>query len=350
MWEFLGMARKTRFNSDTFRVPPAPEPTSPVSLPSSPVPTSRQFVETQRGGALDDRQADAGAADRGAPGPGLVVKRISAHRKDRRSIELDIGQRDIRIARRIDTSQTEHRGGGRRNSISGFTRASCRRLLFTARNFPGLAVMVTLTYPSEFPADGRLVKDHWRRMRQWFVRNGCPVGLWFLEFQQRGAPHFHVFMPTRVEAMKVARAWYRIVGSGDERHLWAGTRTEALRRPHAAGTYAAKYAAKADQKEVPEDYENVGRFWGTWGSPEIAERICLPHAEGSRIVRVLRLAYQKQRAEWQYARRFKDKGRAGFTAWEISRKTARFLALHLPSESLRPLSAILAGLTIDTGR
>jgi hypothetical protein len=29
--------------------------------------------------------------------------------------------------------------------------------------------------------------------------------------------------------------------------------------------YASKYAAKAEQKEVPENYENVGRFWGVTG-------------------------------------------------------------------------------------
>lgn len=342
MWEFLGMARKNRLISSTLRVPLAPEPTSPVSLPSSRSSSFRQFVETPNGGALNDRQADAVAAGRDAPSAGLVSKRISAQRSDPRSIELDIGSRDIRIARRIDTARIEHKGGGRRQSISGFTSASARRLLFTARNFPGLTTMLTLTYPREFPMDGRRIKDHWRRMRQWLVRNGCPVGLWFLEFQDRGAPHFHIFMPTRVHKDKAAEAWYRIVGSGDVRHLWAGTRVESLRVRHAAGAYAAKYASKARQKEVPADFENVGRFWGTWGRAEVAAKVVLPHSEGSRIVRVLRLAYRKERAEWQRARKFKDRGRAGFTAWEVSRKTARFLALHLSADSLRPLSEILA--------
>lgn len=43
---------------------------------------------------------------------------------------------------------------------------------------------------------------------------------------------------------------------------------------------------------------------------------------------------------------FQGQGRADFTAWEISRKTARFLALYLPEESLRPLSEILASLPL----
>lgn len=314
-----------------------------------PVSAGGPSVASRSRGGMPGASSATGRARRfssRAGGAGLVVKRISAQRSDPRSVELDIGCRDIRISRRIDTARVERKGGGRRQAISSFTRASARRLLFTARNFPSLAVMLTLTYPREFPADGRLVKNHWRRMRQWLVRQGCPVGLWFLEFQNRGAPHFHVFIPSHVDKVKVAEAWFRIVGSGDERHLLAGTRVERLRMPHAAGSYAAKYAAKSAQKEVPENYENVGRFWGTWGSPEIAEKIVLPHGDGARIVRVLRLAYRKERQGWRFARKFKDKGRAGFTAWEISRMTARFLAIHLPESPLRPLSEILADLAL----
>jgi hypothetical protein len=64
----------------------------------------------------------------------------------------------------------------------------------------------------------------------------------------------------------VAATWYRIVDSEDERHLRAGTRIERLQSGR-AGTisYASKYAAKAEQKIVPPEYENVGRFWGISG-------------------------------------------------------------------------------------
>jgi hypothetical protein len=92
------------------------------------------------------------------------------------------------------------RGGGVRGEISEFSKAPARRLLLAARNFDGLRVMITLTYPSEFPADGRIVKDHWKRMRQWLTRNGVSSGLWFLEFQERGAPHFHIFTRDPVDS------------------------------------------------------------------------------------------------------------------------------------------------------
>ena len=60
---------------------------------------------------------------------------------------------------------------------------------------------------------------------------------------------------------RIAAAWYRIVDSGDERHLQAGTSCERIRKPDGAARYAVKYAYKMRQKKVPLEYRNVGRFW-----------------------------------------------------------------------------------------
>lgn len=257
-------------------------------------------------------------AERAAPGAaGLVSNHISAHRADRRLVRLEVGMRDVRIHRSMPYSEANSRpGGGRRGKISRFSAASARRLLFCARNFPGLTVMVTLTYPREYPVDGRAVMDHWRRMRQWFARQGNPAGLWFKEFQLRGAPHFHVFLPNRVDKSAVALAWYSIVGSDDFRHLQAGTRTEALRNPEAIGAYAAKYAAKRLQKEVPDGCTDVGRFWGTWGKPAITTDSVLRGRDAVDVIRMVRRGYQAKRKTWKCRRRFRDNGRSGFTGWD----------------------------------
>jgi hypothetical protein len=37
---------------------------------------------------------------------------------------------------------------------------------------------------------------------------------------------------------------------------------ELIKTEGGARRYVTKYAAKAIQKEVPKDYQNVGRFWG----------------------------------------------------------------------------------------
>ena len=267
-------------------------------------------TESEHIGADAQRRADARRS-------GLVISRISAQ-KPRREITLEVGQRDIRIRRSYSLTGKPRIGGGIRSCVTAFTNASKRRLMFTARNFPGLEIMLTLTYPADFPLDGHLVKNHWKRFRQWMVRNGAITGLWVLEFQKRGAPHFHIFLRESLDKQAVANAWYRIVNSGDPKHLLAGTRIEQFRYPPALGSYVMKYASKMEQKDVPAEFENVGRFWGVWGKPEIATEIHLPQSIGKHLVRLIRRAHIKKRKEWKYSRRFRDNGRSGFVAWDTS--------------------------------
>jgi hypothetical protein len=132
--------------------------------------------------------------------------------------------------------------------------------------------MVTLTYPAVYPCDGRRVKKHLHAFLIWLKYDTRGTGyLWFLEFQKRGAPHIHIlldfpFPSVRGDAaalrFRVSASWYRIVDSGDRRHLAAGTRVERIRKAEGGARYATKYAFKCEQKQVPEPYQNVGRFWG----------------------------------------------------------------------------------------
>lgn len=158
-------------------------------------------------------------------------------------------------------------GRGERREITMLSKDSLRRLCFVAHNTAvTFECMVTLTYPKEFESDGQRVKRHLQRWLQWAQREqGVNGYLWALEFQRRHAPHFHVFTvggDILKHKQEVSSKWFAIVDSGDEKHLLAGTRTERLRCPDAAGRYAAKYASKPHQKAVPRDYRNVGRFWG----------------------------------------------------------------------------------------
>jgi hypothetical protein len=223
-----------------------------------------------------------------------------------------------------------------RQAVQGFSEDSRRRMLFTFRNVVGLRVLVTLTYPREFPADGRLVKQHWDNMRRWLTRRGV-AGAWFMEFQARGAPHFHCFLTGEVPKQEVAAAWFRIVGSGDDRHLRAGTRVEALRELHAAGAYAAKYLKKQEQKDVPDGFSSVGRFWGLFGGLSVQplaevnsqERIDTSTGEvlpGLAVpaARVMRgLVNARRRAAGRP--KFKDSGRQGFTGYDCGPAMLRYL-------------------------
>jgi hypothetical protein len=169
-------------------------------------------------------------------------------------------------------------------------------------------------------------------MRTWLVREGIK-GCWFLEFQKRGAPHFHVFLNGRVDKMRVAQRWYEIVGSEDLNHRLAGTRIELLREQHAASAYAAKYASKVEQKEPPEGFTDVGRFWGTFGDLDVSpvevheympqekfvdvatgQVVPNPGIQTARFLRRLMTARRKARG----LPAFRDNGRTGFTAHNAS--------------------------------
>ena len=68
--------------------------------------------------------------------------------------------------------------------------------------------------------------------------------IWRLEFQKRGAPHFHMLLYGVNVSMKVFRqwlatSWYEVVDSGDERHQRAGTGAERMDSFRAAMNYAS---------------------------------------------------------------------------------------------------------------
>lgn len=155
-----------------------------------------------------------------------------------------------------------------RSEVTEFSRASRQRLAFFASNTDvRFTSMITLTYPRQFPNDGKDVKRNLNAFLTALRRKVNNLNyLWFLEFQKRGAPHVHILVrglrvhrPTQAW---VSETWYRLCATGDPRHLLAGTRLERVRKPDGARNYAVKYAHKMVQKAVPPDYRNVGRFWG----------------------------------------------------------------------------------------
>jgi hypothetical protein len=171
-----------------------------------------------------------------------------------------------------------------RGVIKEFSAKSRRRLAFTASNTSvQFVTMITLTYPRQFPTDGRKVKQDLYKFLRWLKRDlGKLSVLWFLEFQRRGAPHIHIYHDKRLPRnrqersgmrFRVSAAWYQIVGSDDERHLRAGTRVESFRSKDGAARYCVKYAMKMEQKIVPPDYRNVGRFWGC--TRDVPPRACI---------------------------------------------------------------------------
>lgn len=219
--------------------------------------------------------------------------------------KIDIGILDAKSKCRFTNYKSRNPGGGTRGEIRELSRQSRTRLLYKARNIGNLTHLVTFTYPHEdyaenatggnFMQDGLTVKNHLRKLRQALVYRGF-YGFWFLEFQKRGAPHFHFFCcgdMTADQVLKLKKTWHKMVGSTCQHHLDRGVDYQELRKKHSAGAYAAKYSSKDEQKTVPDRYQNVGRFWGLFGN--------IPKNE-HQVITSVRELYQMARIARRYAK------------------------------------------------
>jgi hypothetical protein len=193
-----------------------------------------------------------------------------------------------------------------RGRISAFTSPSRSRLLRKCasldRSDLRRGLFVTLTYPSEWTSDaGQWKRDldvFWKRIARKFAR-AC--ALWKLEFQVRGAPHFHLLIlgPNFIDALWLRCTWFLTVNSEDYGHLEAGTQVDRVRKSRDAIAYAAKYLGKVSTTDVG-DY--VGRYWGVLGRKFLP---CYPlerRVTGRTACAVVRLL-RKVHARTSYARR-----------------------------------------------
>lgn len=208
-------------------------------------------------------------------------------------------------------------------------------------NVPGIPEMVTLTYPRVFPDNGPECKAHLaafieRHRRRW----GSVRGSWKMEFQRRGAPHFHLYIfrpsmvPIREYMAWVARAWYEVVGSGDPLHLQAGTSVDRqfcskVRSSRMIAWYFAKHQLKGDhgkkyQNEVPEGFRLPGRFWGILGLEAREDSVAVTADFARDLMRALR---RYRRAQTSGARRLRLSSERSL--WALVNRPDVFLAKML---------------------
>jgi hypothetical protein len=195
------------------------------------------------------------------------------------------------------------RGGGRRREIKGFSRASRRRLLrLTASinwdRFQAKAYFLTLTYPDDWPDDPQIWKRNLDTLGKRLGRRyPGRSAIWRMEFQGRGAPHFHLILflprPTRDTLGDlrsfVARAWYEVCGSICEEHLNAGTQVRQISSSKRL-KHDALYLAKTGEK-LGDDVPNPGKTWGVWGRNQIPvhwETVRITIKEAYKLRRILR--------------------------------------------------------------
>jgi hypothetical protein len=163
--------------------------------------------------------------------------------------------------------------------------------------------------------------------------------MWKREFQDRGAPHLHIFgwWPWRINDHSIhawlTRSWFEIVGSTDIRHARAGTRVDyhqsiKMSDPARVGNYFASYAtskgSKEYQNEAPADWTNpngsVGRYWGIVGLERLGAEVLITPDDMAKVQRLLRgvLGAQKRTHRTRYST--KGKGPDGMRRRKVNRR------------------------------
>jgi hypothetical protein len=189
----------------------------------------------------------------------------------------------------------------KRGPVRGFSRKSARTMRQTLakvdRNaLPAILFHIILTYPASFPKDSRVWIRHLNRLLSRLTRRYGPnFIIWTREPQRRLAPHFHLIVvgPLEIDRKWLSQVWYEIVASGDEKHLRAGVRIEAVNDWDRLCGYLSKRVGRACNADLP-DYWFNARWWGIRGKlPIRAAEGPLEPETFYRVRRVMRKRIQK---------------------------------------------------------
>ena len=234
-----------------------------------------------------------------------------------------------------------------RGKITNFTSQSKQNFGLLLRETKGLwKYESTLTYPADFPCNGLKVRRDRKAFLNQLTRRGYKY-TWFYEFQERGAPHIHVYTDKEIEKAWLSSSWFKIVGSGDLKHLAAGTRSEAIRSEGGAIGYALGYALskkgrKAAQKRLPEGFEDVGRWWGSnvkvkpvgeYTRKYKGESIREIQNERARDLRWLRKCYESKLKSWG-VKGWKFRINQGCTMWGMAPAWSRILEYRTEQKNM----------------
>lgn len=231
--------------------------------------------------------------------------------------------------------QIQQNGGGVRKECMGFSEGSRRRLMqrMAMWNLNDLHLyFVTMTYPGIYAQDWHIWKRDIDTMIKAIGRKyDCAVGcLWRIEFQKRGAPHFHMILATTKECKNIALlrreiaiTWADIVKDGYlmdggkweeyEQHyknnIKAGTNVEKVQGRKQLMSYVSKYVAKNTGINAPEKF---GRNWGFRNingefdfSP--VEVIEIDNRAGNTLKRLI-VKWLRARGQFAYARKLAHMG------------------------------------------
>jgi len=200
--------------------------------------------------------------------------------------ELRISSSGCRVKQRI-SSNCKFRGGGERGVVMGLSASSRSRFVekLSEIDFSSItsskhcylktAFFYTLTYSDKWsknPLDWKKdLVSFFKRVQYVFPSVGF---VWRLEFQKRGAPHFHVVAhlggaKCSVSFMRqfIKKSWAGVISKNE-------SKADDVRGLYGVGlavaVYVSKYCGKNDSQNlrVPS-----GRCWGFWGRKFPAQRV-----------------------------------------------------------------------------
>lgn len=158
----------------------------------------------------------------------------------------------------------------KRKEVIGFSQKSRKRLLDLLHmiEFENVS-LVTLTYPKEYPTDWKAHKAHLRAMRARLERKfGKLRVVWRLEFQKRGAPHYHlvIFDAPFLDAQYLSKVWAKVTKSDDANHAKIGVdvKRASVKEGGRVLSYVCKYVAKIFSDPTSVVHARTGRIWGRW--------------------------------------------------------------------------------------
>lgn len=168
--------------------------------------------------------------------------------------------------------EREEQERAKRGKVAGFSAKSRMRLMRTLAEVrrDSLPSFVTLTFPADYPTIERAKRDLDTFLKRLARQFPNVAGVWKLEPQKRGAPHFHLLIwgAEYLDLLAfVPVAWCEVVGSDDPNHLaWHrgglgnSPCVQRIEKQRGVFWYASKYMSKA----VAETYSDWGRWWGVF--------------------------------------------------------------------------------------
>lgn len=156
----------------------------------------------------------------------------------------------------------ERRRAGARGAASCSASSMIRLRRYVENSVMDYPVLVTLTYGEHYPEPREAKADLTRFLRSLRRDSTIEGAVWVMEFQRRGAVHFHVLLAAAyVPYAEVAERWHAATRGSSS--VAAGTRTERVRGGRAgAGRYLGKYLSKQHSKGAD---GWTGRYWGVVG-------------------------------------------------------------------------------------